>query len=231
MRVITRELHATETVDDVQYQAQEKIRKTLKSTVRKLVAKIQPKIKQLVKEYSSDPILSIVMNDVPTQVDSLTDIFYTAFGSVGEKIILTHMEGNENQKRTDALIDEFYASCNKCCDLIFDHQDADTRAFLAIILTSQFESNGIIETFRSMLTDTAYMGEDDEAQTDDLFCTIRLRLTDEEMAIRGLTTGDTPAPTVIYNLSGQRMAMPESCLPHGIYVIVSGGEARKVMVK
>lgn len=231
MRVITRELHATETVDDVQYQAQEKIRKTLKSTVRKLVAKIQPKIKQLVKEYSSDPILSIVMNDVPTQVDSLTDIFYTAFGSVGEKIILTHMEGNENQKRTDALIDEFYASCNKCCDLIFDHQDADTRAFLAIILTSQFESNGIIETFRSMLTDTAYMGEADEAQTDDLFCTIRLRLTDEEMAIRGLTTGGTPAPTVIYNLSGQRMAIPESCLPHGIYVIVSGGEARKVMVK
>ena len=231
MRVTTHEMHTTETIDDVQYLAQEKIRNTLKSTIRKLVDKFHLKFIKILNEYASDPILSIVINDVPTSVDSLTNIAYTAFGPLGEKIILTHSEGSENKKRTDALIDEFYASCNKCCDLVFDHQDADTRAFLSIILTSQFESRGIIETLRSMLTDTAYMGEADEAQTDDLFCTIRLRPTDEEMAIHGLTANDTTVPTVIYNLSGQRIAMPEACLPRGIYIVVRGGEARKVMIQ
>jgi hypothetical protein len=128
------------------------------------------------------------------------------------------------------VIDEFYASCTKCCDLIFDHQDADTRSFLTMLLVSQFESRGIIETLQSILTDTAYMGEADEAQTDDLFCTIRLRHTEEDMAVRGLKVSSTDAPSVIYSLSGQRLAMPEERLPRGIYVVASGSEVRKVMV-
>ncbi len=231
MRVTTREMHATETLDDVQYHAQQKIQTSMKASIRKLVVKFLPKFKQIIKEYSSDPILSIVINDVPLQADSLTDIAYTAFGPLGLKLLLTHSEGSENQKRTDAVIDEFYASCTKCCDLIFDHQDADTRSFLTMLLVSQFESRGIIETLQSILTDTAYMGEADEAQTDDLFCTIRLRHTEEDMAVRGLKVSSTDAPSVIYSLSGQRLAMPEERLPRGIYVVASGSEVRKVMVK
>lgn len=231
MRVTTREMHATETLDDVQYHAQQKIQTSMRASIRKLVVKFLPKFKQIIKEYSSDPILSIVINDVPLQADSLTDIAYTAFGPLGLKLLLTHSEGSENQKRTDAVIDEFYASCTKCCDLIFDHQDADTRSFLTMLLVSQFESRGIIETLQSILTDTAYMGEADEAQTDDLFCTIRLRHTEEDMAVRGLKVSSTDAPSTIYSLSGQRLAMPEARLPRGIYVVVSGSEVRKVMVK
>ncbi len=231
MRVTTREMHATETLDDVQYHAQQKIQTSMRASIRKLVVKFLPKFKQIIKEYSSDPILSIVINDVPLQADSLTDIAYTAFGPLGLKLLLTHSEGSENQKRTDAVIDEFYASCTKCCDLIFDHQDADTRSFLTMLLVSQFESRGIIETLQSILTDTAYMGEADEAQTDDLFCTIRLRHTEEDMAVRGLNVSSTDAPSVIYSLSGQRLAMPEARLPRGIYVVARGSEVRKVMVK
>ena len=231
MRVTTREMHATETLDDVQYHAQQKIQTSMRASIRKLVVKFLPKFKQIIKEYSSDPILSIVINDVPLQADSLTDIAYTAFGPLGLKLLLTHSEGSENQKRTDAVIDEFYASCTKCCDLIFDHQDADTKSFLTMLLVSQFESRGIIQTLQSILTDTAYMGEADEAQTDDLFCTIRLRHTEEDMAVRGLNVSSTDAPSVIYSLSGQRLAMPEARLPRGIYVVVSGSEVRKVMVK
>lgn len=231
MTVYTRELKSTGNIEDVQALAREKISSSLKSSVRKLVRKYQSKFKKVLNEYASDPILSLVINDVPTDVESLTDIAYEAFGEIGQKIIFTHSEANENHKQADGVIDEMYAACAKACDLIFDQQDDDTRAFLAMILTTQLESRGVLETVKSMLTDTAYMGLPDEAQTDDLFGVIRLRLTDDEMAIHSPGAAPDGRPAIIYNLSGQRIAQPESQLPRGIYIISSGGETRKIIVR
>ena len=229
MTVLTRELRTTETIENVQALAREKISSTLKSSIRKLVKKYQSKFIKLLNEYASDPLLAPVINDVPTDVDTLTDIAYNAFGEIGEKIIFTHSEANENKKRAEGITDEFYAACNKACDLIFDQQDADTRAFLSLLFTSQFESRGIIETLQSMLTDTAYMGLPDEAQTDDLYGVIRLRLTETEQDIHDVITGTNTRGTIIHNLSGQRIAQPESQLPKGIYIITNGGDTHKVI--
>ena len=80
-----------------------------------------------------------------------------------------------------------------------------------------------------MLTDTAYMGLPDEAQTDDLYGVIRLRLTETEQDIHDVITGTNTRGTIIHNLSGQRITLPESQLPKGIYIITNGGDTHKVI--
>ncbi len=229
MQIETRFITSIATLDDVQTEAREQISKTLRSSVKKLVRQYLPKLQKIVAYYSSiDPALETVLQDIPMDVNQLSTIAVEAFGPVMMKIIFTHCEGNENLKLAeDEILEEFHQACIVACDLVFDNQDADTRAFMYTLFEAQLESRDIETTFRSMLSDKSYYGQQDESQINDLYYTYNLR---PNLSGINMVTKPTEDKTVTYNLSGLRMSNV-SPGQKGVYIVRKDGQTRKVLIK
>jgi len=227
MTVETRFITRTASLEDVQRASREQIRGTLRSSIRKLVRRYLPMLTRLVNDYSNiDPALKVVLEDIPLNTESLTSVAMDAFRPVMEKVIFTHSEGNENLKLAeDQLMAEFYEGCKHACDLVFDNQDEDTRAFMLTLMETQMESRGIDNILRSMLSDRAYMGLPDESQDNDLYYTIRLKPSD--MAVKPIIVDG--GEEMIYNVSGQKMNSRKQ-LPKGLYLIRKDGTTKKVLM-
>ena len=229
MNVETRFLTSTVSLEDVETVAREQISTSLGSSIKKLVRSYLPKLRKVVDSYSSlDPALAIVLQDIPMNVDQLSAIVLQAFGPVMEKAVFTHCEGNENLKMAeDEIVAEFNEACKMACDLVFDNQDDDTKAFMLTLLQAQMQSRGVETILRSMLSDKAYLGLPDQSQDNDLYYTIQLR--HDPNAIH-------PATTVlsnneeIYNLTGQKMLSGKTNLK-GVYLIRKDGELKKYLLK
>lgn len=229
MNVETRYITSSVTLEDVETTARDQISTSLGSSVKKLVRSYLPKLRKVVDLYSSlDPALAIVLQDIPMNTDELSSIVVQAFGPVMEKVIFTHCEGNENLKMAeDEIIVEFNQACEVACDLVFDNQDDDTKAFMLTLLQAQMQSRGVETMLRSMLSDTAYLGFADQSQTNDLYYTIQLRK--DESAIQNISL-PLFKQEGIYNLAGQKVSSTNINLK-GVYIIRKDGKVKKVMMK
>ena len=156
------------------------------------VRRYLPNLQRIVNQYSAlDPALAIVLQDIPMNTDQLTTIALQAFGPVMEKVIFTHCEGNENLKLAeDEIIAEFNEGCRVACDLVFDNQDDDTKAFMLQLLQAQMQSRDVENVLRSMMSDTAYLGQPDQSQDNDLYYTVHLRY--DPSAIHSATASGCP---------------------------------------
>ena len=123
---------------------------------------------------------------------------------------------------------QMQSDCKFACDLVFDNQSEDTRAFLAYSMYI-YMMDTAEDIIKSMLTDTSYMGTEWVNQTDDLYLTIRLK--DVEEGIQETLATEKRSGEVVSNLSGQVMRSPLSSLPKGVYVVRKGDVVRKVMVR
>lgn len=229
MNVETRYITSSMSLEDVETVARNQISTSLGSSVKKLVRSYLPKLRKVVDQYSSlDPALAIVLQDIPMNTEQLSTIVMQAFGPVMEKAIFTHCEGNENMKMAeDEIIAEFNQACELACELVFDNQDDDTKAFMLTLLQAQMQSKGVETMLRSMLSDTAYLGLPDQSQDNDLYYTIHLRR--DNSGINHVTTALSNNED-IYNLAGQKLISDKANLK-GVYIIRKDGQFRKVMLK
>ena len=118
--------------------------------------------------------------------------------------------------------------CAKACDLIFDNQNADTRAFLTTIFQLMVMEKAE-PMVKSMLSDVSFLGTADENQTDDLYLTIRL--TDDQSGIHAISPDEENASATVYTITGMPVSGNTSSLPKGIYVKRQGNSVKKVLVK
>ena len=117
--------------------------------------------------------------------------------------------------------------CALACELMFDQQTPDTRAFLAMSMYYYMLENG--ETLlKSMLSDTSYMGTDLADQTDDLYLKVSLR--DNGAGIISTSVDEGSAPCEVYGINGIRLGSDARRLPHGIYIIRQGAKTHKVIL-
>lgn len=229
MKVETRFINTIASAENLNFVAREQISTSMNSSIKKLVRSYLPKLKKIINQYASlDPALEIVLQDIPMNTDELSAIVLQAFGPVMEKVVFTHCEGNENLKMAEEeIVAEFNEACRMACDLVFDNQDEDTRAFMFTLMKAQMDSRGVETMLRSMLSDTAYLGLPDQSQNNDLYSTIRLRSN-------GSVVKDVLLPLsnqeVIYNLAGQ--IIPSTNInSKGVYIIRKEGKVKKVLVK
>ena len=229
MDVETRFLTSSVSLEDVETAAREQISISFGSSIKKLVRSYLPKLRKIVNSYSSlDPTLAIVLQDIPMNIDQLTVIVQQAFGPVMEKAVFTHCEGNENLKMAeDEIVAEFNQACSTACDLVFDNQDDDTKAFMLTLLQAQMQSRGVESILRSMLSDKAYLGLSDQSQDNDLYYTIQLRKTPNAIPPATIAFSSNE---VIYNLTGQKLTSDKTNVK-GVYLIRNGDKVRKIMLR
>ncbi len=222
----SRPITSSARLDDVQKAARDKIDETLDLTVKKLVYRNQSTFNQMLQQFAGIPGFESVLEDVPSDPDVLADIACEAFGETMRKVIFTTSEGNEHLKdAVDNVINQLEADCKVAADLVFDNQNAPTRAFLATSLYLFMLDNA--ETLlKSMLSDISYLGTEDADQTDDLYHTV---LLGDEAGIR--TVDDNcQRELLVYTVSGQCLGKRHSGLPKGIYIIKSGNTSRKITI-
>ena len=202
----------------------------LPETVSKLVYAYRSMLDNMMQQFAGIPEFDNVIADIPADNDELAALAFEAFGATFEKVVFTTDEANENQKgAADEILEQLKADCVKACDLIFDNQNADTRAFLATILqlTLMDRAEPVI---KSMLNDVSFMGTPDENQTDDLYLTVDLSYG--ESGIPSVLPDDMqPAETAVYTLSGIKVSTSMNHLPKGVYVVRQGNETWKIMIR
>lgn len=230
MEVETRYITSIASIEDVQAYSRQQISTSLRGSVRKLVRSYLPKLQRVINQYSSlDPALAEVLLDIPMTTDELTSIVIQAFRPVMEKVIFTHCEGNENLKiAEEELVAEFNDACWVACDLVFDNQDEDTKAFMFTLMQSQMQSRNVETMLRSMMSDLAYYGQPDQSQDNDLYYTVHLR--HDPSGIQPVTPICVNDGEIIYNLAGQKLS-PTQLQHKGIYIIKKDGQTKKVMMK
>ena len=229
MNVDTRDIESVGDIDPLQAVARDKVDSTLDYSMSLLSTRYMSVFNKMLNDFASDPVFADVISDVPTDPNELADIGTMAFAKTLRKVVFTMYEGNEQLK--DAVNDvdkQMQSDCKFACDLVFDNQSEDTRAFLAYSMYI-YMMDTAEDIIKSMLTDTSYMGTEWVNQTDDLYLTIRLK--DVEEGIQETLATEKRSGEVVGNLSGQVMMSPLSSLPKGVYVVRKGDVVRKVMVR
>ncbi len=229
MNVDTRTVERTEHVDPLQAVARDKVESTLDFSVSELAMRYMPIFNKMLNDFATDPMFAGVISDVPTDTQEMTEIATVAFAETVRKIVFTTAEGNEHLKdAVDNIDKQIQADCKKACDLVFDHQNEDTRSFLAYSMYI-YMMDTAEDAIKSMMTDTSYLGTELANQTDDLYLNIRLKDVESGVEERFVTTNDKV--TTIYNLSGTMLDAPLKSLPKGVYVVKKGNDIQKVLVR
>ncbi len=229
MKVVSREVRSTSKLPNLQFEARKHIAETLPVSVEQLTTAYRSTLDNMLQQFQGIPEFDNAIADIPESNAELAQIAYQAFGPTLEKVVFTSAEGNENLKGcADEIIEQLNADCVTACDLIFDNQNADTRAFLTTIfqLMLMEEAESVL---RSMLTDTSFLGTADENQTDDLY--LEVALTDNGSGISTALQHKTEGTPAFYTLSGVLVGSDEGALPKGVYIRKQGDSVSKILVK
>ena len=230
MKVVSRPVNATPSLSNLQSSARSQVAAALPETVSKLVYAYRSMLDNMMQQFAGIPEFDNVIADIPADNDELAALAFEAFGATFEKVVFTTDEANENLKgAADEILEQLKADCVKACDLIFDNQNTDTRAFLATILqlTLMDRAEPVI---KSMLNDVSFMGTPDENQTDDLYLTVDLSYGESGIP-SVLPDNVQPAETAVYTLSGIKVSTSMNHLPKGVYVVRQGNETWKIMIR
>lgn len=228
LSVDTRYLRSTANLPDVQQAARDKVESTLSKSISDLVPRYMATFNQMLAAFASEPAFAAVIDDVPQDPEELSAIMEMAFSETMKKVLFTLSEGNEQLKDAqENIFSQLKNDCALACELMFDQQTPDTRAFLAMSMYYYMLENG--ETLlKSMLSDTSYMGTDLADQTDDLY--LRVSLRDNGAGIISTSVDEGSAPCEVYGINGIRLGSDARRLPHGIYIIRQGAKTHKVIL-
>ncbi len=228
LTVDTRNLRSSASFADVQQAAHDKVESTLGKTISDLVPRYMPMFNQMLSGFAGDPAFAFVLSDVPQDPEELSDIAEMAFAETLKKLIFTFYEGNEHLKNTEeSIFDQLKADCATACELVFDQQTPDTRAFLALSVYYYILDNAE-NMLHSMLSDTSYLGTDLADQTDDLYLSVALG--DADQGIVSTRTEDSRAQ-LVYTPDGILMGSNLHGLPRGLYIVRRGASSKKVVVR
>ncbi|MBO4659806.1 MAG: metallophosphoesterase [Prevotella sp.] len=229
MDVVTRMVYSTATLENLQLTARTQIGATLPESVRTLTISYRATLDKMLQQFSGIPEFDNAIADIPEDNDELAAIAYEAFGPTLSKVVYTSAEGNEQLKgAADEILEQLKTDCAKACQLIFDNQNEDTRAFLTTIFQLMVMEKAE-PAVRSMMSDVSFLGTPDENQTDDLYLTVRL--TEEQSGIPAVTGVEEAGRTMVYTITGMPITGDASTLPQGIYVVRQGNSVRKILVK
>ena len=225
MKVYSHNLASTPNISNLQQLAKDKIDGTLNKSMSSLASRYISTFQKMLKDFAEIPEFANVIDDVPEDPNELAAIAVEAFGQVIREVIYTTSEGNEHLKNaSDEVLSHLEDGCKAACDIVFDQQSEQSKAFLAYSMYVYMLELGE-QSIISMLSDTSYLGTDDANQTDDLYTTILLKDADD-----GISTAETvigSSSPAIYSISGQRLN--NGSQTHGIYIIKKGHEVKKVL--
>lgn len=226
--VDTRYIWSTPSFADLQQAAHDKVDETLVNSIADLVPRYMSTFNEMLSAFADVPEFAGVLDDVPQDPAELSAIANEAFGETFRKVIFTIFEGNEHLKNAyDNIMAQLEADCKKACDLVFDQQSADTRAFLASSMSIYFaEYAG--EIIKSMLSDISYMGTDLADQTDDLFLSVDLSTG---LSVIKVVAADSSDGVAVFAIDGTYRGSRLEGLPRGLYVVRQGSRVKKVTVK
>ena len=228
LSVDTRYLRSTANLPDVQQAARDKVESTLGKSISDLVPRYMSTFNQMLAAFANEPAFASVIEDVPQDPDELSTIVEQAFSESMKKVIFTLSEGNENLKDAEEnIFEQLKNDCAIACDLIFDQQTPDTRAFLAMSMY-YYMIDSMETMLKSMLSDTSYMGTELADQTDDLYLTVSL--DGHDAGIMSIQLDDASAPCEVFGINGVRMGTNLRHLPRGLYIIRQGAKTRKVIL-
>lgn len=228
-KIDTKYIHRSANVDSIQYLAHHKIETSLGRSISKLVPRYMNTINQMLNEFSGIPGFENIIEDVPTDPDTLAAVATKAFGETMKMVIYTSSEGNENLKNAaDRVLQQLSADCTTACDLIFDQQNAATRSFLATSLYI-YMLDYVEDVIKSMLSDTSHMGEDIADRTDDLYLSVNLR--DAQSGIAVVRHDDENKGCRVYGANGMALGKDVNQLPKGFYIVRKGDKTTKVVIR
>lgn len=228
LSVNTRSLRSSASFSDVQQAAYDKVEATLGKTISDLVPRYMYAFNQMLASFAGDPAFAGVVEDVPQDPEELSALAELAFSGTLKKLIFTFYEGNENLKDAEkSIFSQLKSDCTTACELVFDQQTSDTKAFLALSLYYYVLDNAE-NIFHSMLSDTSNWGTELADQTDDLYTTVALREGDAGIDTRRAVDSTT---LQIYSPDGIRMGSDLKNLPRGLYIVRKGTSSNKVVVR
>ena len=223
-----RYLRRTANLPDVQQTARDKVESTLGKTIYDLVPRYMYAFNQMLASFASDPAFAAVLDDVPKDPEELAALAEQAFSETLKKVIFTFYEGNEHLKSAEEdIFGQLKTDCATACELVFEQQTPDTRAFLAMTLYYYVLENA--ETMlHSMLSDTSNWGTELADQTDDFYVNIALRGADAGIAVSRAKDNTT---LQVYSPDGIRMGSDLKNLPRGLYIVRQGASSNKIVVR
>ena len=208
LSVDTRSLRSSANISDVQQAAHDKVEATLGKIISDLVPRYMYAFNQMLASFAGDPAFAGVIEDVPQDPDELAALAELAFSGTLKQLIFTFYEGNEHLKvAEESIFSQLKSDCATACELVFDQQTPDTKAFLALSLYYYVLDNAE-NMLHSMLSDTSNWGTELADQTDDLYVNIALRGADASIAVSRAEDHATPHP------HGHR---PEQSSPRTVY--------------
>ncbi len=228
LSVDTRSLRSSANISDVQQAAHDKVEATLGKIISDLVPRYMYAFNQMLASFAGDPAFAGVIEDVPQDPDELAALAELAFSGTLKQLIFTFYEGNEHLKvAEESIFSQLKSDCATACELVFDQQTPDTKAFLALSLYYYVLDNAE-NMLHSMLSDTSNWGTELADQTDDLYVNIALRGADASIAVRRAEDHATPQ---VFSPDGIRMGTDLNNLPRGLYIIRRGASSKKVVVR
>ena len=229
LSVDTRYMRSSYSFSDVQQAARDKVESTLGKIISDLVPRYMSAFNQMLASFASEPAFASVIEDVPQDPEELSAITEQAFSMTLKKLIFTFYEGNEHLKDAEeSIFNQLMSDCATACELVFDQQTPDTRAFLAMTLYYYMLDNA--ETMlHSMLSDTSYWGTDLADQTDDLYLSVALSDSGESVVLSQVD--DSSMPQQIFSPDGICLGSDLNGLPRGLYIIRRGSSSNKVVVR
>ena len=228
LSVNTRSLRSSASFSDVQQAAYDKVEATLGRTISDLVPRYMYAFNQMLASFAGDPAFAGVVEDVPQDPEELLALAELAFSETLKKLIFTFYEGNENLKDAEkSIFSQLKSDCATACELVFDQQTPDTKAFLALSLYYYVLDNAE-NIFHSMLSDTSNWGTELADQMDDLYTTVALREGDAGI---DASRAEDSTTLQIYSPDGIRMGSDLKKLPRGLYIVRKGTSSNKVVVR
>ena len=228
LSVDTRSLRSSASFSDVQQAAHDKVEATLGKIISDLVPRYMYAFNQMLASFAGDPAFASVIEDVPQDPDELAALAELAFSGTLKQLIFTFYEGNEHLKDAEeSIFSQLKSDCATACELVFDQQTPDTKAFLALSLYYYVLDNAE-NMLHSMLSDTSNWGTELADQTDDLYVNIALRGEDASIAVSRAEDHATPQ---VFSPDGIRMGTDQDNLPRGLYIIRRGASSKKVVVR
>ena len=225
MTVYTFDMPNATGIPDLQQAVHDKIDGALDKSMSSLAARYMSTFQKMLNDFSGIPEFGNLIDDVPEDPKELTAIAMQAFGKVIREVIYTTSEGNEQLKdASKVVLSHLEEGCKEACDIVFDHQSEQSKAFLASSMYIYMLELGE-PTILSMLSDTSYMGTPEANQTDDLYLTIKLK--DNESGITQIPSSNNDIPAT-YSITGQKVGNATQ-KSHGIYIIRNGNKAIKVL--
>ena len=225
MTVYTVDMPSATGINDLQQAVRDKMESTLDASMSSLALRYMSTFQKMLNDFSGIPEFANLIDDVPEDPNELSAIAIQAFGKVIREVIYTTSEGNEQLKdASKVVLAHLEEGCKDACDIVFDNQSEQSKAFLAYSMYVYMLELGE-PTILSMLSDTSYMGTPDANQTDDFYLTIKLKDNGSGITQLPLSNDGTSAT---YSITGQKLGNATQ-KPHGIYIIRNGNKVMKVL--